>query len=575
MIVRLRQPPQPPARRPARPRGSRRPADRIPPPRSGSRRRDRRNAGQVASAARDQPRATGRRTGPCRISISLTPSRVRRSRRPSRRRSARQAGSGPSPSGRRVGPAVDRHPEPSTHPADHAATPPAATPRAGTSPPAAWSSPPASIQVYGSTPSADAASRIGLGDLETRLRRTSMPTLLASATWPRSASSPSETSIIDVAPRAAAAGPAGVRHRGPPVRLDQHLRRAEAPGQHRVARRRATRSGRPSPPRRPAGRRTAAPASRPSRSPSAVTAMVSVGLDVMSPPTTAAPTVPPRRPVRRPAARPSAASRSDGMHSATSSAVGAAAHRGDVGEVGRGRPVADLVGAEPSPAGSAGPRPARRWRPPPARRAAATTAASSPGPSSVVGAVPSRAVTRAISPNSPAAAQSHPSPSRTRVPRSLVSHPHMHGAGVPRCSASELSRNLPAVPRGGCRKERCVVVQAYILIQTEVGKARDVATAIRGHLRGGPGRRGHRPVRRRRAHRGPQRRRTRQDDRQQGAARARASPVPSPARWCTCRRCPRHPSAGRPPVRQPLVAIPVALLCGAAQLLGAGRLRPF
>ena len=55
-----------------------------------------------------------------------------------------------------------------------------------------------------------------------------------------------------------------------------------------------------------------------------------------------------------------------------------------------------------------------------------------------------------------------------------------------------------------------MVVQAYILIQTEVGKAATVAESDRQHLRRHPGRGRHRPLRRHRPRRGPHRRRARQ-----------------------------------------------------------------
>lgn len=61
--------------------------------------------------------------------------------------------------------------------------------------------------MYGSTPSACAASAICRGTSNAS-RRTSIATPLAAATCPTSASNPSDTSIMAVAPSRAACGPA-------------------------------------------------------------------------------------------------------------------------------------------------------------------------------------------------------------------------------------------------------------------------------------------------------------------------------------------------------------------------------
>ena len=59
-----------------------------------------------------------------------------------------------------------------------------------------------------------------------------MRTPLASAMWPRSATRPSLTSVIAVAPRSAAIGPSGVRRLGTAVRGHHRHRRAEAAAEH-------------------------------------------------------------------------------------------------------------------------------------------------------------------------------------------------------------------------------------------------------------------------------------------------------------------------------------------------------
>ncbi len=108
------------------------------------------------------------------------------------------------------------------------------------------------------------------------------------------------------------------------------------------------------------------------------------------------------------------------------------------------------------------------------------------------------------------------------------------------------------------------MVQAYILIQTEVGKAHDVAAAIRdipGVVRvdavTGPVRRGG-------AHRGAHRRRARQHDREQGPARPGHHPHAHLLRGAPLdHRRGADPHAGArsdaaPPASPPLVAVPIA-----------------
>ncbi len=93
-----------------------------------------------------------------------------------------------------------------------------------------------------------------------------------------------------------------------------------------------------------------------------------------------------------------------------------------------------------------------------------------------------------------------------------------------------------------------MVVQAYILIQTEVGKAADVAKSI-AEVKRCDARRGRdRSVRRDRPRRGPQRRRAGQARRRARCRPSTASPAPSPARSSTSERsvsrvCPRRPTA--------------------------------
>ena len=211
----------------------------------------------------------------------------------------------------------------------------------------------------------------------------STATPLARATWPTSASSPSETSIIAVAPARGGLGPGAVRRLGALVGLDERARRAEAPRQHGEAGRRPSPAVRRSPRRRPARapeRRTGSPRRAPERG----DRRPSPGRRWSGPrrPREAPTSAPPRRcPSRqlqrplRPAGRPVRA-RPDGQRGR------AAAHRVDVGQVLRRPPCGRCRARRPSRGGSAGCRRAGRWRRPRGRPGTATTAASSPGPSS-------------------------------------------------------------------------------------------------------------------------------------------------------------------------------------------------
>ena len=98
---------------------------------------------------------------------------------------------------------------------------------------------------------------------------TSIATPEACAMWPRSASSPSETSIIEVAPATPRDDPGLQRRIRHPVGADRRGRRAEPPGQHGQSGGRPSRAGRRPPPRHRAGRPTGSTGLAPRRSPSA------------------------------------------------------------------------------------------------------------------------------------------------------------------------------------------------------------------------------------------------------------------------------------------------------------------
>ncbi len=232
----------------------------------------------------------------------------------------------------------------------------------------------------------------------------STATPLAAATWPTSASSPSETSIIAVAPAAAAVGPGGVRRLGALVGLDQRARRAEAARQHGQA------GGGPALPsgERHDVARTGARASYRVAVDGAERGdrdhhLVGGASGRRRPPRRR----PARTPRRSPRARSSAhaTGRSAGAARPTVSAVATAAHRVDVGQVRGGHLVADVDRGRPSRAGSAGCRRAGRWTPPPGRPGRATTAASSPGPSSTCSPCGNSAASARTRPNSPTSAR--------------------------------------------------------------------------------------------------------------------------------------------------------------------------
>ena len=104
-----------------------------------------------------------------------------------------------------------------------------------------------------------------------------------------------------------------------------------------------------------------------------------------------------------------------------------------------------------------------------------------------------------------------------------------------------------------------MVVQAYILIQTDVGKAAEVATGHRPGQGRHPRRGRHRSLRRDRARRGPQRRRARQAGRREGAEPRRHHPhadLPGRAHLTSLTHCtptaPRvRPDTGRRRRRPP------------------------
>ena len=188
------------------------------------------------------------------------------------------------------------------------------------------------------------------------------------ARCPRSASSPSLTSHIAVAPSTASSGPSAYGGLGcrcactstsigtPPPLASRCCSRARPAADQPSRPASTTRSPGCAPERRTGG--------RPPRSPSAVTLTTTRSLDTMSPPTTTAPTTS--------ASSRSPSARSVAHDTGTSARCGQPdqqggrrpAHRRDVGEVG-GRGLApDVVGARTSRAGSARPRPGRRsWRP--------------------------------------------------------------------------------------------------------------------------------------------------------------------------------------------------------------------
>ncbi len=243
----------------------------------------------------------------------------------------------------------------------------------------AWSSPPLRMKLHRVDP--ERRSRPpGAARRRRRPRRLrSTATPLAAATWPRSATSPSETSIIAVAPSARRLGAGGVRRLGTAVGLDQRARRAEAAAEHRQA------GGGPALPtaqrdhvaraRAGAAHRVAVDGADRRHRDHHLVGGGEVAADDARADQGALRGDPvgqlerPRRPAG-PAAR----------RAPTVSAVATPAHRVEVGEVGRGGPVADVVGARPSRGGSGGPSTSTSvettTRPP----GTSISAASSPGP---------------------------------------------------------------------------------------------------------------------------------------------------------------------------------------------------
>ena len=91
-----------------------------------------------------------------------------------------------------------------------------------------------------------------------------------------------------------------------------------------------------------------------------------------------------------------------------------------------------------------------------------------------------------------------------------------------------------------------MVVQAYILIQTEVGKAANVAGEIAPDQGRHPRRGRHRPLRRHRARRGRAPSTSSASSSSPRSRPSRASPARSPAPSSTCSRCARRPARARP-----------------------------
>ena len=326
------------------------------------------------------------------------------------------------PAGPCTATAVDGHARrrPCTRP-DRPPARPAAPPPGGKVAASAWSSPPARIQVYGSTPSACAASRICRGTSNAS-RRTSIadPAGRRRRARGRRAARPRRRSWRW---RRAGrpAGPAGVGHLRPPVRLDQQLRASGSPGTARCTRPPRTRSGRPGPRTSP-GRAPGAQHRRPAVQVAQRGDRDGQGRAGRHVPAdhARADRAPPRRPARRPAPRPSAVSRS-GRHAERDQQRGRARRPSPRCRPGWPRPPgARRRGPRTSPAGSAAPRPARRWRPPPGRPARPPRPRRRPGRAGSSARTDSRAVTRAISPNSPVPARRRHRGRSARAARSAV-----------------------------------------------------------------------------------------------------------------------------------------------------------
>ena len=228
---------------------------------------------------------------------------------------------------------ITRHPSGSGVPAGKVAT-------------SAWSSPPQRMNRIGSAPSAaptacsgSAISKAVAADVDGDPARRRRCGRRRRAARRRRRSSRSRRPP-------AACGAGGVGRLRAAVGVDQHARRAEPAAEHRQAAPRPSPAGRRSRPRRRDARRTVVPAC-PSTTPSAVTATITWSAPVRSPPTTEAPTsrasaaMPvgqAERPLHREVRGRGQRDRQRGR---------AAAHRVDVGEVGGGHPVPDVLGVGP------------------------------------------------------------------------------------------------------------------------------------------------------------------------------------------------------------------------------------
>ena len=193
-----------------------------------------------------------------------------------------------------------------------------------------------------------AASRSSGG--RSRADTRSMPTPLAAATCPRSASRPSLMSIMAVAPSRAASGP---RRRGAPGAGARRPagRRPGARGAAGPGRRRRGRAGRPPPPGRPGRAPEREHRGRPARSPRPVTASrTRIGAGPCRRRRRSRRPGRIRRPAPRPGPRAQSTGRSPGAASATSSAGGRCAHGRDVGQALRGGLDPDVGRARPVPA---------------------------------------------------------------------------------------------------------------------------------------------------------------------------------------------------------------------------------
>ena len=282
----------------------------------------------------------------------------------------------------------------------------------------------------------------------------SIPTPLAIATWLRSATSPSLTSTIAVAPSSAAVGPSAYGGSG---------RRCAATSDTGERKPRAEHGQPGGGPAEPAGDRdhVAGAGAGPGHRRAALQVAERgdgerqrVDRGPRRRRRTVAPTMPhsvahPVGEALQPVTRGPAARQADQQPGRRR------AHGGDVGQVLRGRLAADVVRARTSPGGSAGRRPAGRWWPPPGRPARPARPRRRPGRAGSPGLRPAPARTARSAarrtPNSPTSA--------TVMARILSVIPGPSALLYVLCS------HLAPTTKG------LAVVQAYILIQTEVGKA--------------------------------------------------------------------------------------------------------